>query len=114
MSLLDFGGGGKKLRRGNAPTHEGKGRAVKYNDPQWHQLYGQPKIHKPGDPIRPVVAFCNTPLSTLHKVLAHYLKPLVHNSIRLNDFKQHLTSTGLPYHPYHCFLNITLHLAPVT
>jgi hypothetical protein len=53
-------------------------------------LYGQPKIHKPGAPIRPIVSFYNTPLSALHKVLAHYLKPLSSNVIRLknsNDYK---------------------------
>ena len=31
--------------------------------PRWPQLYGQPKIHKLGAPIRPVVSFYNTPLS---------------------------------------------------
>ena len=30
--------------------------------PRWPQLYGQPKIHKPGAPIRPVVSFYNTGL----------------------------------------------------
>ena len=39
-------------------------------------VYGQPKIHKLGAPIRPVVSFYNTLLSALHTVLAHYLKPL--------------------------------------
>ena len=29
--------------------------------PRWPQLYGQPKIHKLGAPIRPVVSFYNTP-----------------------------------------------------
>ena len=51
--------------------------------PRWPQLYGQPKIHKPGAPIRPVVSFYNTPLQALHKVLATYLKPLAQNSHHL-------------------------------
>ena len=34
--------------------------------PRWPQLYVQPKIHKLGAPIRPVVSFYNTPLSALH------------------------------------------------
>ena len=58
--------------------------------PRWPQLYGQPKIHKLGAPIRPVVSFYNIPLLVLHKVLAHYLKPLANSSIRpkdTNDFK---------------------------
>ena len=77
--------------------------------PRWPQLYGQPKIHKLGAPIRPVVSFYNTPLSALHKVLAHYLKPLANSSIRLkdtNDFKQHLNTTGHPNFPYHTSLDI--------
>ena len=53
--------------------------------PRYPQLYGQPKIHKPDAPIRPIVSFYNTPLSALHKVLAHYLKPLTQNSFRLRD-----------------------------
>ena len=60
-------------------------------------------------PIRPVVSFYNTPLSALHKVLAHYLKPLANSSIRLkdtNDFKQHLNTTGHPNFPYHTSLDI--------
>ena len=80
-------------------------------NPQRLQLYGNPKIHKPSAFIRPVVAFCNTPLSARHNILAHYLKPLTQNSIRLKDshnLKQHLTSssTGLSSHPYHCSLKI--------
>ena len=70
---------------------------------------GQPKIHKLGAPIRPVVSFYNTPLSALHKILAHYLKPLANSSIRLkdtNDFKQHLKTTGHPNFPYHTSLDI--------
>ena len=52
------------------------------------------KIHTPNAPIRPIVSFCNTPLSALHKVLASYLKPLAQNRLRLKDsrhFKQRLT-----------------------
>ena len=77
--------------------------------PRWPQLYGQPKIHKLGAPIHPVVSFYNTPLSALHKVLAHYLKPLANSSIRLkdtNDFKQHLNTTEDPNFPYHTSLDI--------
>ena len=77
--------------------------------PRWPQLYGQPKIHKLGAPIHPVVSFYNTPLSALHKFIAHYLKPLANSSIRLrdtNDFKQHLNTTGHPYFSYHTSLDI--------
>ncbi|KAL5254022.1 hypothetical protein ACHWQZ_G013701 [Mnemiopsis leidyi] len=77
--------------------------------PRWPQLYGQPKIHKQGAPIRPVVSFYNTPLQALHKVLATYLKPLAQNPLRLkdsSDFKQRLESSLDPSFPYHCSLNV--------
>ena len=77
--------------------------------PRQPQLYGQPKIHKPGAPIRPIVSFYNTTLSALHKVLAHYLKPLSRNPIRLknsNDYKQHLDATNNPAYPYHASLDV--------
>ena len=72
--------------------------------PRWPQLYGQPKIHKPGTPIRPVVSFYNTPLQALHKVLATYLKPLAQNPLRLkdsSDFKQRLDASLNPSYSYH-------------
>ena len=48
-------------------------------------------------------------MSALHKVLAHYLKPISKSSIRLkdtNDFKQHLNTTGQPKFAYHTSLGI--------
>ncbi len=77
--------------------------------PRYPQLYGQPKIHKPDAPIRPIVAFYNTPLSALHKVLSHYLKPLAQSPLRLKDstdFKNHLHSTTTPSYPYHASLDV--------
>ena len=71
--------------------------------PRWSQLYGQPKIHKPGAPIRPVVSSYNTPLQALHKVLATYLKPLAQNPLRLkdsSDFKR-LDASLNPSYSYH-------------
>ena len=60
-----------------------------------------------GASIRPVVSFYNTPLSALHKVLAHYLKTFANSSIRLKDnFKQHLNTTGHTNFPCHTFLDI--------
>ena len=77
--------------------------------PRWPQLYGQPKIHKPGAPIRPVVSFYNTPLQALHKVLATYLKPLAQNPLRLkdsSDFKQRLDASLNPSYTYHSSLDV--------
>ena len=77
--------------------------------PRWPQLYGKPKIHKPDAPIRPIVSFYNTPLEALHRVLAHCLKPLAQNPLRLKNstaFKLHLHSTTHPDYPYHASLDI--------
>ncbi|KAL5257225.1 hypothetical protein ACHWQZ_G012236 [Mnemiopsis leidyi] len=77
--------------------------------PRWPQLYGQPRIHKPGAPIRRVVSFYNTPLHALHKVLATYLKPLAQHPLCLkysSDFKQRLESSLNPTFPYHCSLDV--------
>lgn len=78
--------------------------------PRWPQLYGQPKIHRPSAPIRPVVSFYNTPLHALHKVLATYLKPLAQNPLCLkdsSDFKQRLdASLNPPPYTYHSSLDV--------
>ena len=34
---------------------------------------GQPKIHKPGVPIRPIVSYCGSPLYNLNKYIANIL-----------------------------------------
>ncbi|XP_063687779.1 uncharacterized protein LOC134821042 [Bolinopsis microptera] len=77
--------------------------------PRWPQLYRQPKIHKPGAPIRPVVSFYNTPLQALHKVLASFLKPLAQNPLRLkdsSDFKHRFDSSLNPSFHYHASLDV--------
>lgn len=43
-------------------------------------LYGLPKVHKPTDPLRPVVSFVHSPTYQLSKYLARILSPLVGNS----------------------------------
>ena len=97
-----------KFKKGNINSETM--RSMRYLHPRWHQLYGKPKSHKLKNPIRPVVSFYNTPLSALHKVLAHYLKFLskqLHPPQRTNDFKQHLNTTGHPNFPYHNSLENT-------
>ena len=59
--------------------------ACRTANPRRPQLYGLPKIHKPGNPIRPIVSFNCTPLSSLHKQLSIILKPLTTSPLRLND-----------------------------
>ena len=73
------------------------------------QLYGLPNIHKPGNPIRPIVSFYNTPLSSLHKRLSNIIKPLTLSLIRLKDsqeFVKHLQDTSDPNFSYNCSLDI--------
>ena len=58
---------------------------------RWPKLYSQPKIHKPGAPIRFSTALQHTLVLDHYKVLHFYCKPLAKTSIRLkdsNDFKQ--------------------------
>ena len=43
-------------------------------EPRFH---GQPKIHKPGVPIRPIVSYSDSPLSNLNKYIANILKAYV-------------------------------------
>ena len=41
------------------------------------RFYGQPKIHKPGVPIRPIVSYSGSPLYNLNKYTANILKAYV-------------------------------------
>ena len=41
------------------------------------RFYGQPKIHKPGVPIRPIVSYSDSPLYNLNKYIANILKAYV-------------------------------------
>ena len=58
--------------------------------PRAPQIYGLPKIHKPANPIRPIVFFYDTPLSALHKQLSEVLKPLILSDIRLKNSEDFL------------------------
>ena len=44
--------------------------------PQPPKLYGLPKLHKPGIPMRPIVSFCGSPTYQLSKHLTTILQPL--------------------------------------
>ena len=50
--------------------------------PQPPKLYGLPKLHKPGIPIRPIVSFCGSPTYQLSKYLTTILQPLTDISRR--------------------------------
>ena len=48
--------------------------------PQPPKLYGLPKLHKPGVPMRPIVSFCGSPTYQLSKHLTTILKPFTDES----------------------------------
>ena len=50
--------------------------------PQPPKLYGLPKLHKPGFPMRPIVSFCGSPTYQLSKYLTTILQPLTEKSRR--------------------------------
>ena len=50
--------------------------------PQPPKLYGLPKLHKPGIPMRPLVSFCGSPTYQLSKYLTNILQPLTDKSRR--------------------------------
>ena len=50
------------------------------SDPLVPRIYGLPKIHKPGVPLRPIVDTIGSPTYRLAKFLVEKLKPLVGNT----------------------------------
>ena len=50
---------------------------LKPTDSPAPRFYGQPKIHKPGFPIRPIVSYSGSPLYNLNKYIANILKTYV-------------------------------------
>ena len=90
---------------------------VGHPNPRRPQLYGLPKIHKPGNPIRPIVSFYNTPLSSLHKQLSIILKPLTISPLRLkdsSDFVNTLIPPQIPITPTTAPLMLNPCIPPVT
>lgn len=69
-------------------------KAVLISNPIPPRLYGLPKVHKPGSPMRPVVSFISSPtykiakyLETWFKTITGFHAPLsVKNSIELSQF----------------------------
>ena len=78
--------------------------------PRPPQIYGLPKIHKPGNPLRrPIVSFYNTLLSALHMQLSNILKPLTLSHLRLKNsehFIDQFTNDINATYPYFCSLDI--------
>ena len=54
---------------------------LKPTDSTAPRFYGQPKIHKPRVPIRPIVSYSGSPLYNLKKCIANILKTYVKHEI---------------------------------
>ena len=63
------------------------------------KFYGLPKVHKPGNPLRPIVSSTGTATYNTAKELARILKPLVGSSIHhvqnTRDFVEQIKETRL-------------------
>ena len=53
------------------------------------RLYGLPKIHKEGVPLRPIVSFVNSPTYNVSRYLARVLSPVVGNTDNTVKNSQH-------------------------
>ena len=56
-------------------------RMLRSSDGLSPRLYGLPKIHKPGIPLRPRVSFVNSPTYNVSRYLARILSPVVGNTV---------------------------------
>ena len=77
--------------------------------PRSPQIYSLPKIHKPGNLLRPIVSFYGTPLSVLHKQLSNILQPLTQSNHRLKnpeDFLDKFRQNMDPANDYYCSLEV--------
>ena len=50
---------------------------LKRNDPKTPEFYPRPKIHKEGNPDRPVVSSVNCRIENISKYVYYYLQPIV-------------------------------------
>ena len=60
--------------------------------PQPPKLYGLPKLHKPGFPMRPIVSFCGSPTYQLSKYVTTILQPLTNKSRRKVQFTENFNN----------------------
>ena len=56
------------------------------------RLYGLPKIHKEGVPLRPIVSFVNSPAYNVSRYLARVLSPVVGNTDNTVKNSQHFSN----------------------
>ena len=66
-----------KVLKDNRFTDNKSDYYLKSNDLPAPIFYGQPQIHKPGDPTRPTILYSDSPLYNLNKYIANILKAYV-------------------------------------
>jgi len=59
----------QKINNAKIVIEENKRFMIKVQNPQLPKLYGLPKIHKPGESMRPIVSNINAPTYNLAKYL---------------------------------------------
>ena len=74
---------------------------LKPTDSPAPRFYGQPKIHKPGVPIRPIVSYSGSPLYNLNKYIANILKAYVrdenNNAKNSTTFSNYIRNVPIEY-----------------
>ena len=74
------------------------------------KLYGLPKVHKPGVPLRPILAAYNTAAYKSAKFLVPLLEPLTSNRFTVKnsfEFHQSVSSLTPPPSAYMCSFDVT-------
>ena len=78
---------------------------LKSSDAHAPRLYGQPKVHKPDIPLRPIVSFIGSPTYALSKKIVNILAPLVGNTefhVRdSSDFVESITNFEVVFPHWH-------------
>ena len=59
------------------------------------RFYGQPKKHKPGVPIRPIVSYSGSPLYNLNKYIANILKDGNNNAKNSTTFSNYIRNVPI-------------------
>ena len=78
----------KRLEKNNELTRRER-LDLTISDPICPQMYGLPKIHKEGIPLRPIVCFIGSPTYDISAMLSRILQPLVeHSSRRIKNSAQ--------------------------
>lgn len=73
------------INKPNLPLEGGKGCSLLCLASRPPRLYGVPKIHKTGIPLRPIVSTIGAPTYSLPKYLVRLLKPMVGGCVHVKD-----------------------------